>query len=79
MVIQACSPVPLHSDRIKHTNGPDTALAPGGLLLKTSHETKSNPVALQLWEAARQLGVKLLPVKTDVLSPVAGPHSAGEK
>lgn len=60
--------------------GLNTALAPDSLVLKASHETKSNPVPLQLWEASKPAQrIKLLPAKTDDLSPVAGSHVVGEK
>lgn len=60
--------------------GLHTAPVPDGLLLKASHETKSNPVTLQLWETGKKAPwVKLLPAKADDLSPMAGTHKTEEK
>lgn len=63
--------------------GLNTTLAPDGLIstleLKASHESKANPVTLQLWDPSKPaLWVKLLPAKTDGLdSVVSGTHTVG--
>lgn len=60
--------------------GLNTTLAPDDLIstleLKASHESKANPVTLQLWDPSKPaLWVKLLPAKTDGLdSVVSGTH-----